>query len=170
MSSESETTSEEGDQRRVEVRRCTAIPQLRTRRIIQAVKATLGEHSPYDISVAVVDDATMSSLHLRYMSDPQPTDVMSFDLGDGNDADLLEGEIIVSADTARRQAAELNVDFKEELLRYVIHGALHLIGYDDHTTADRKAMRRQEDRILAELARLGQGSGGRSNGRTGDRV
>jgi probable rRNA maturation factor len=84
------------------------------------------------------------------MNDPSPTDVLTFDLREAPNAPL-EGDVAVSVDTARREAAARGLPVARELLRYVIHGTLHLIGYDDRTPALRSKMRRAENRILRRL-------------------
>jgi probable rRNA maturation factor len=104
------------------------------------------------VNVVVVDDEEIARLHGQFMADPSPTDVLTFDLRDDLADGVIEGEIIVSAETARRQAQQFRVNPAEELLRYAIHGTLHLAGYDDHTAADRRRMRREENRVLLELA------------------
>lgn len=109
-----------------------------------------------NLSVAVVDESTLCELHHRYLNDPTATDVLSFDLGENDDADgAIEGEVIVSADAARQQARRLSVDAGEELLRYVIHGILHLRGFRDDTPARRGVMRRAENRVLNDLRETG---------------
>lgn len=119
--------------------------------IRRAVAAALAGRTIRSVSVAVVSDATMADLHERYMGDSRSTDVLSFDLRDREDDEAIEGEIVVSAETARRVARQLRVTPNEELLRYAIHGALHLAGEDDRTADQRKRMRREEDRVLAAL-------------------
>ncbi len=101
------------------------------------------------ISVAVVDDPTIHELNRRYLDHDCPTDVISFPLeppGDG-----VEGEIVVSADTAIAAAPRYGWSAEEEFLRYVVHGALHLAGLDDTTPKERAAMRRRERACLARL-------------------
>ena len=120
-------------------------------RIRGAVRGALGGRRVSSLSVAIVDDATIASLHERFLDDPSPTDVLTFDLRDDEDDSAIEGEIVVSADTARRQGGSYGRPPHEEVLRYVIHGVLHLTGLDDGTAAQRKRMRREEDRVLAGL-------------------
>lgn len=103
-----------------------------------------------EISIAVIDDAKMHELNLRYLNHDYATDVLSFRL-DEEGEERLEGEIIVSIDTAEREAAEYGWTRENELLLYVIHGALHLVGYDDEDLKDRKAMRAAEARHLARF-------------------
>ncbi|HSW45496.1 MAG TPA: rRNA maturation RNase YbeY [Phycisphaerae bacterium] len=119
--------------------------------IRQAVTAALAGRNVGNISVAVVDDATIADVNERFLGKARPTDVISFDLRDDPTSGTIEGEIVVSAETARRVAADLGLALREELLRYVIHGALHLAGWDDRTTAQRARMRLAENRTLAAL-------------------
>jgi probable rRNA maturation factor len=99
-----------------------------------------------ELSVVFLTDAALARLHADYLGDPAPTDVITF----GGDPALgAAGEICVSADAATRQAPATGRRRSEELARYVIHGWLHLAGYDDRTPAARQAMRRAEARALA---------------------
>jgi probable rRNA maturation factor len=88
-----------------------------------------------------VDDRTIARLHERFLGVPGPTDVLSFP----------HGEIVVSAETARREARARGIEPLHELLLYVVHGALHLAGHRDKRTKEQKAMRAAERRVLARL-------------------
>lgn len=102
-----------------------------------------------EISVALVDDPTMHELNRRHLEHDYPTDVLSFLLADsGDEGEPLEGEIIISTETAIRQAAEYTWAPEAEFTLYLVHGLLHLCGYDDHTAADRRRMRSRERAIL----------------------
>jgi probable rRNA maturation factor len=102
-----------------------------------------------NISLAVVDDDTMRELNRRHLDHDYPTDVLSFMLED--DGDHLEGEVILSADTAASVAHELGHSPAHEQLLYVVHGMLHLLGYDDHSEADGEEMRAAEERYLQRV-------------------
>ncbi len=129
---------------------CRTVPVDR-RRIRRAVKLILSEagFETGEISVAVVDDAAMRALHARYLGDASSTDVLSFCLEAENNH--IEGEIIVCAETAVRQGPRFGRPPEQELILYVVHGALHLAGYDDTTARDRAVMRRREDDYLQRL-------------------
>lgn len=99
------------------------------------------------ISIAVVDDATMHELNRQYLQHDYPTDVLSFLLED--DDDRIEGEIIISADYAAREAEQFGWSSQEEMLLYVIHGSLHLVGYDDLEPELKTEMRAKEREYLA---------------------
>jgi probable rRNA maturation factor len=100
------------------------------------------------ISLAIVDDPTIARLHQQFLADPEPTDVLSFVLE--SSAEMLEGEVVVSADTARACAPRYGCTPAEELLRYVVHGTLHLVGYDDTTPQKRAVMRKREKQYMVE--------------------
>lgn len=101
------------------------------------------------ISLAVVDDDAIRRLHDRFLGIDEPTDVLSFPLTSGDET--LEGEIVASAQTAARRAVEFGWRGEDELLLYIMHGALHLIGYDDSTPETRAAMRAAERGCLAHF-------------------
>lgn len=99
------------------------------------------------ISLAVVDDPTMHRLNRQYLEHDYPTDVLSFLLEE--DDDRLEGEIIISADYAAREAEHFGWSPQDEMLLYVIHGTLHLAGYDDLEPDLKAEMRAKEREYLA---------------------
>ena len=112
------------------------------------------EIADVDLSIAVVDAAAMSRLHKRYLKKHGPTDVLTFDFGSDPAAGRIDGEIVVCADVARRRAAQRSSklsDAKSELALYVVHGLLHLLGYDDHKPADFRRMHAREDEILTRI-------------------
>ena len=91
----------------------------------------------------------MRDLNRRYLNHDYDTDVLSFLLDEANDQ--LDGEVIVSADTAIRRAGEFEWSANDELVLYLVHGTLHLTGCDDHSEGDRAQMRRLEIKYLQEL-------------------
>lgn len=101
------------------------------------------------VSIAVVDDPTIRALNVQYLQHDYPTDVLSFVLEES--PRRVEGELVVSADTATREAQEAGWSPLDELLLYVIHGTLHLVGYDDHEPADQVEMYRAEGHYLQKL-------------------
>lgn len=125
----------------------TALP-IDQQRLVEAVRLVLrGEGvEQAEISLAIVDDPTIHALNRQHLDHDYPTDVLSFELSRGEG--LLEGEVIVSAETAFRQAAQFGWTAGDELLLYTIHGVLHLAGHDDHTPEQRAAMRTREARYL----------------------
>jgi probable rRNA maturation factor len=106
------------------------------------------------LSVAVVGATAMASLHQRFLKQPTPTDVLTFDLDSDRRAGVIDAEIVVCTDVARRRAARRGGSLqaaRAELALYVVHGVLHLAGYDDHDPAGCRRMHAREDEILCEL-------------------
>ena len=97
-----------------------------------------------ELSVAVVSDPQIRELNKQYLEHDYETDVLSFNLEPDSSKGCLSGEIIVSADTAARCAAEQSVTARDELLLYIVHGLLHLMGFDDKNPARRAEMREAE--------------------------
>lgn len=102
------------------------------------------------VSVALVDDPTIHTINRRHLDHDWPTDVITFPLSGPDDPELA-GELVVSAEMAATTAEQAGVGAWDELALYVVHGLLHLCGYDDTTASDRDAMRRREGEILARL-------------------
>jgi probable rRNA maturation factor len=101
-----------------------------------------------ELSIALVSDEVIAQVHADFMDDPTPTDVITFP---ANPQMESAGEIIVSVDHAISRATELGEPFSRELSLYLIHGWLHLAGYDDRNEADRAEMRQAEQAALAIL-------------------
>src|SRR5581483_9612132 len=103
-----------------------------------------------ELSLAFVDNPTIHRLNQRYLQHDEPTDVLSFPLSEPN-AKKLAGELVIGVEIAQVQAAERGHDVQAELALYVIHGLLHLCGYDDHEPADAAAMHERERHYLRQL-------------------
>lgn len=102
-----------------------------------------------EISIAIVDDPEIRELNRQYLNHDYETDVLSFVLDFEPERGLLNGQLIVSADTAAREANELGVPLQSELMLYVTHGTLHLVGFDDLDPASALEMRSMEHQFLA---------------------
>jgi probable rRNA maturation factor len=123
-------------------------PFVDARTLREAAERTLTAHGAAAgacVDVAVVDDPAIHRLNRERLDHDWPTDVISFLYAD----EPVVGELIVSADTAERVAAEYDWDPAAELALYVVHGTLHLLGYDDQTDEERAAMQQEENRLLA---------------------
>lgn len=111
--------------------------------------------SRVDLSVVIVTDRKIHEINRKFLKHDFPTDVITFDLSDEEFSHKksfqiknIEAEIYVSAVTAACKAHELGLNPEQELLLYIVHGILHLIGYDDHASIDRKRMRKKEKEVL----------------------
>lgn len=98
-----------------------------------------------DIDIILVKDEYLKKLHRDFLNDDSYTDVMSFNLSDD---ERIEGEIYISLDRARINAREFDVSFACEMARLIIHGILHLNGYEDNSEAGAKQMRRMEEHYI----------------------
>lgn len=96
------------------------------------------------IAVIFLDDDELLAMNREFLNHDYYTDVITFPL----ETDPLEGEIYISIDRAREQAAERGIGLYREVLRLAVHGTLHLLGYDDATPEQRREMSRLEDRFL----------------------
>jgi len=104
-----------------------------------------GERRRLPANIILADDATLLDLNSRFRKKKRPTDVLSFPA----DCEMgVIGDIYISIDTATRQADELGWSLREEILRLVCHGVLHLCGYDHHRKADAAIMKKKELKYL----------------------
>jgi len=99
--------------------------------------------------VSVVGDRDIRRLHARYLGRRRATDVMAFNLEGGPVTGLLLGEVVISADTALRQSRRVRVPVALEIDLLLVHGILHLVGWDDHTPAEARRMHEREREILS---------------------
>lgn len=112
----------------------------------------------YELGATLVSAAKMAAINEQYLSHEGSTDVITFDYRegyerggeDGSEAELA-GEIYISVADARRQAREFSTSWQEELVRYLVHGVLHLRGFDDLAPAKRKVMKREENRLVRRM-------------------
>ena len=106
-----------------------------------AAYALKAEKSPMDLSILITGDRQIRKINKKFLKHDYATDVISFPTGD----------IVISADTARRFAKELKIPFREELARYVVHGALHLLGYDDKKEPAHRRMHARQEALLKKI-------------------
>ncbi len=119
-----------------------------TKRVLEGL--FLLEKQSLRLSVHFCGDAAMRDLHEKWLGDSSSTDVMSFPL-EGGPVVAAQGELLVCIDHARAQAASYGNAFEHELALYLVHGALHLMGYDDHDPVELVRMKASEARVLKQL-------------------
>ena len=134
-------------------------PRLDRRRIARRARIVLETigHSGAELSVLLVGDAEMRRLNRDYRGKDRPTDVLSFSLleGEGAGVSTAIGDVVISVETAARQARENGFTLREEIDRLLVHGILHLVGYDhEGSAAEARRMRRKERDCLAALGAL----------------
>ena len=98
-----------------------------------------------DINVIFCSDNYILDVNMKYLQHDYFTDIITFDYCEGK---VLSGDLFISVDSVRETSIELGTDFEEEPHRVIVHGVLHLIGYDDHTEEDKKVMRQKENYYL----------------------
>ena len=117
-------------------------------------RALLGElgHGESELSISLVGDEEMAGLNQRFRAEAAPTDVLSFSLLEGDHTafhgDLL-GEVVIDVEVAARQASTIGHGLDAEMARLLIHGTLHLLGYDHLQEEEARAMEAAEDRLWA---------------------
>ena len=98
-----------------------------------------------DINIIFCSDNYILDVNMKYLQHDYFTDIITFDYCEGK---VLSGDLFISVDSVRENSIEFGTDFEEELHRVIVHGVLHLIGYDDHTEEDKKVMRQKENYYL----------------------
>ena len=109
-----------------------------------------------DINIIFCSDPYILGINLQYLGHDYFTDIITFDY---SEKPVISGDLFISVDSVRENAAFYRTEFNEELHRVIVHGILHLIGYDDHTDADTAVMRQKENYYLQmrkELSGLGK--------------
>jgi rRNA maturation RNase YbeY len=117
----------------------------------------------YELAIHLIPAAKMAQLNEQFLQHQGSTDVITFDYSEGYTAapqaraeastPALSGEIYISVADAMIQAREFSTTWQEEVVRYAIHGVLHLRGYDDLVPAKRRVMKVEENRLLRRLAK-----------------
>ncbi|MEZ4279494.1 MAG: rRNA maturation RNase YbeY [Myxococcota bacterium] len=134
------------------IRRARLDLALLRRRAVAILKAAGQARS--ELSIALVDDAAIGALNAQYRGKPRPTDVLSFSLVEGDFADRrgrLLGDVVISVDTAARQASERRRSLDDTVAKLLVHGVLHLLGHDHEADDEARRMRAEERRIWRVL-------------------
>ncbi|MCP4265236.1 MAG: rRNA maturation RNase YbeY [Candidatus Brocadiaceae bacterium] len=124
--------------------------EIKKNKIKGVVEEVLGkEGKDANLSFAFVDNNEIRNLNKRYFDSDEVTDVIAFPLS--NQRNVISGEIIVSVETAVDTAGKGRIDIEGEIILYVVHGLLHLLGYRDDNREDSIVMHDKESRILKKL-------------------
>ena len=139
---------------RIGIQNSQELVPIRRQKVRQVAQKTLKHFNIGNdtcLNILFIDDFHMSALHERFLGKKGPTDVLAFGMQEGRplkgDTALL-GDIAISTQTALRYAKRFRSTAEREILLYVIHGILHLLGYDDHGKSARVKMRRKEQELL----------------------
>ena len=124
--------------------------RIKSSNIKRAVKEVLRkEGRDARLSIVLVDNSRIKELNKQYFNSDEVTDVISFPLS--NNKNSLSGEVIVSVETAVDTAGKRNISVEGEIVLYILHGILHLLGYDDGNEGDARVMHEEESKILKSL-------------------
>ena len=104
----------------------------------------------YDLNILFVNKTRMTKINLEHLRHESATDIITFDY---TTPTLLHGDLIICPHVASENAARYRVSLGHEITRNIIHGVLHLLGYDDSESIVREKMKRVENRLLQKLAR-----------------
>lgn len=106
-----------------------------------------------ELSILIVDDHKIEELNTEYRGKKKPTNVLSFPMRDGEPPYIspLLGDVVISADTAKKEADEAGITFEERISQLLVHGILHLIGYD-HEISEKEALLMEEKSLELVLA------------------
>lgn len=129
---------------------------IRTAGLKRAALLALASAAPSvrgELTVVLTDDAEIRRLNRTYRGKDRATDVLSFSLGDGRAQGEPLGDVVISVDTAARQARSYGASLEQELARLLVHGTLHLCGYDHRTRRQAVIMHGLTRRLLAKLAK-----------------
>lgn len=114
--------------------------------VLQKEKYSAGE-----VALVFVNDAIISAIHKKYLHHHTTTDVITFSLGEQGE---LQSEIYVNIVQARRQAAAFGVSIKNEIIRLIVHGLLHAVGYDDVEVKKKEIMLRMQEQYVTSLSSI----------------
>ncbi|MFP4354453.1 MAG: rRNA maturation RNase YbeY [Phycisphaerae bacterium] len=125
------------------------VPRIRIAKLAELISRT--EQPIAELDVAFLDDEQIELYNRRFVGHTGPTDVISFDVT-GPDDEALAVQLLICGPVARQQAADHDQPITREILRYVAHGLLHQMGYDDQDAASAEVMHAREDELLEALA------------------
>lgn len=139
----------------VQVKRTVRLPVSKSslQRVAQMTLDSVDPDNKADLSIVIGDDSLLHKLNKKYLNVNAPTDVLSFPSGevDPDTQSYYLGDIVISLPRADEQASTAGHALADELQLLVVHGTLHLLGYDHLKIADKKAMQAAQDKILSKL-------------------
>ena len=127
-----------------------SFPKIKRREVSNWIKSIAYSHNKKigEIACVFCSDEKILGINVQYLNHNYYTDIITFDYSEG---DIISGDLFISLDTVRSNAGKYGTDYNEELCRVIIHGILHLCGFNDKSAEDEKMMRQKEDEALKQL-------------------
>ena len=141
-----------GDLRLVNRQKSRAVDLRMMRKAVRTLLETLLGLDDFDLTICLVGEKKMARLNEAILGHQGSTDVITLDYENLRGSSGMSGELFVCVDEAILQARRYRASWQEELVRYIVHGSLHLLGHDDHAAAKRKKMKSEESRLVRKLA------------------
>jgi probable rRNA maturation factor len=139
---------------KIDIQNLQSVAKIDKNKIIECadhVLKAMGENDA-ELSLVLVNDMYISNLNWKYRQNASATDVLAFPMRDSRRlSGTTLGDVVISVETAKREAAKRKKDLQEELDLYFVHGILHLLGYDDEKIRKRKKMKDKEKELMKSL-------------------
>jgi probable rRNA maturation factor len=139
---------------KIDIQNLQSVAKVDKNKVIECAEAVLkamGENDA-ELSIVLVNDMHIRNLNWKYRRNDSATDVLAFPMRDSRRlSGVILGDVVISVETAKREAKKRKKDLQDELNLYIVHGILHLLGYDDEKIRARKKMKEKEKELMESL-------------------
>lgn len=133
--------------------RSRSINTSQIRQIAETLLVEFLEVRDFELGVHLINSKRMARLNRHFLGHSGSTDVVTFDYGESSPSERLHGEIFICVDDALAQARVFRTAWQSEMVRYLVHGVLHLQGFSDLKASQRRIMKREENRLVRKIER-----------------
>ena len=141
---------------KIDIQNLQSVAKIDKNKVIECanyVLKVMGE-SDAELSLMLVNDMHIRNLNWKYRRNDSATDVLAFPMRDSRRlSGVILGDVVISVETAKREAKKRKIDLQDELDLYFVHGILHLLGYDDEKIRKRKKMKQKEKELMESLCK-----------------